>query len=354
MAFPDSMPYRLAPYTGRKGYSICPNCERRSFTRYIDTKTGDVLEDDKLGWCNHRVSCTEHNSPYQRQAGEYSYAKQMWLEERRGAVPARTTRQVVKPVHTPISTPKQLAIIPQDIYHASLNDKQYERNAFAKLLYAHIGVGAANELLKQFRVGTSSHWLGACVFWVIDEHERVRGGKIMLFGPDGHRVKQPKSCITWAHTALSDKLKREQKPLPSWLAEYENATGKGSSLFGLPQFFAAPRYKTVAIVESPKTAILATAFFPQFTWLATMGLSNLTEDRLVPLRGRRIVLWPDANALSIWQTAAVKLRRLGFNIQVSERLEQIVTEEERQKGFDLADVFLKRGKGYPPSWDKKL
>jgi hypothetical protein len=192
------------------------------------------------------------------------------------------------------------------------------------------------------------------VFWVIDEHERVRGGKVMLYGPDGHRVKEPKSCITWVHTALSNKLKRERKLLPSWLVEYENAIGKGSCLFGLPQFCAAPRHKTVAIVESPKTAILATAYFPQYTWLATMGLANLTEDRLAPLKGRRIVLWPDANALSTWQTAAGKLRRIGFNIRVSERLEQIVTEEERQRGFDLADVFLKRGKGYPPSWDKQM
>jgi len=353
MAFPNSLPFRLAPYAGSKGYTICPNCERRSFTRYLNTETGELLPDD-FGWCNHQVSCGKHTSPYQQQAGEYSYAKQLWLKERRGAGAERIARQVVKPAHISISTPKQLAIIPLDIYQASLNDKQYERNAFAKLLYEHLGVGAANELLKQFRVGTSSHWPGACVFWVIDEHERVRGGKVMLYGPDGHRVKQPKSCITWVHAALSNKLKRERKSLPSWLTEYENATGKGSSLFGLPQFCAAPRHKTVAIVESPKTAILATAFFPQYTWLATMGLSNLTEDRLVPLRGRRIVLWPDANALSIWQTAAIKLRRLGFNIQVSERLEQIVTEEERQRGFDLADVFLKRGKGYPPNWDKKM
>lgn len=43
--------------------------------------------------------------------------------------------------------------------------------------------------------------------------------------------------------------------------------------------------------------MLATPYFPRYVWLATMGLSYLTPDRMEPLRGRRIVLYPDVGCL---------------------------------------------------------
>jgi hypothetical protein len=98
--------------------------------------------------------------------------------------------------------------------------------------------------------------------------------------------------------------------------------------------------------------MLAAPYFPRFLWMATMGLSYLTPERLAPLRGRRLVLFPDAGALDKWQARASELRRLGFEVQVSEELERLATEEERAAGLDLADVLLREWPGYPPNWDE--
>ena len=98
--------------------------------------------------------------------------------------------------------------------------------------------------------------------------------------------------------------------------------------------------------------MLATPYIPSFIWLATMGLSYLTPDRMEPLRGRRIVLFPDAGCLDKWQAKANELRRLGYDVGVSEALEKKTTDDERHAGLDLADVLLREWPGYPPNWDE--
>ena len=63
------------------------------------------------------------------------------------------------------------------------------------------------------------------------------------------------------------------------------------------------------------------------------------------------MLFPDAGALAMWQAKADELRCLGFVVQVSDALENMVTADERGAGLDLADVLLAEWPGYPPSWD---
>ncbi|TPG64611.1 hypothetical protein EAH73_15725 [Hymenobacter nivis] len=106
----------------------------------------------------------------------------------------------------------------------------------------------------------------------------------------------------------------------------------------------------MSLVESPKTAMIATVYMPEFIWMATTSKSFLTLDRLMPLKGRRVVLWPDAGAYAHWQAKAAEFRQLGFDMEVSEALENSVTEQERKADIDIADVFLSAWPGYPLSW----
>jgi hypothetical protein len=343
--------YRLRPYAGRKSRTTCPACAKSScFTLYLDTDTGELLPDE-YGRCDHEVSCGYYLSPYTRPTGGgSSYATATERSEQATATPRPACRPA--PVAPPIVS------IPAEVYRATLG--HYHRNALARLLQQHFGAGIAHELLARFQVGTSAYWLGACVFWLIDEVGRARGGQVVLYDDTGHTARSPRpngstyrhTC--WAHTALARAYQRRGKAPPDWLTTYETH-GQGQKspcLFGLPQLATAPAGQLVAVVESAKTAILATPYFPQFTWLATGGLSYLTAERLEPLRGHRIVLWPDAGALEPWQRKAAELRRLGFDMQVSERLESLVTDEQRKQGLDLGDVLLTTWRGYPPSWDE--
>lgn len=189
------------------------------------------------------------------------------------------------------------------------------------------------------------------MFWLIDEQSRVRGGEVVLIDETGHTVKEPDRCITWVHKALASACHRRNQAPPTWLAEYEAHGQKSPCLFGLPQLADAPIDRPVALVESAKTAILATPYFPRYVWLATRGLSSLTPDRLEPLRGRRLVLFPDAGALDKWQVKAGQLRRLGFDVLVSDELEKLAVEGRVPPGTDLADILLDEWPGYPPNWD---
>ena len=336
--------YSLQPYTGRRSRATCPACGGvGQFARYLDTETGELLPAE-FGRCNRESNCGHHANPYAAGLGRESYAHRAAFPAA-GAAPAL----YVPTTHKPTSSPPPLVLIPPDVYRASLG--HYERNNLARLLQGHFGAGVAAELLDRFRVGTSAHWPGACVFWLHDERGQVRGGQVVLFDETGHTVKHPRRCTTWAHTALAHRLREAGQAQPAWLSEYEKQPTKSPCLFGLPQLNTASAGQPVAIVESAKTAILATPYLPAFVWLATGGQSYLTPERLAPVKGRRVVLFPDAGALGNWQARAKRLQALGFQIEVSEHIERLADEHERAAGLDLADVLLSEWPGYPPSWD---
>ena len=338
--------YQLQPYAGPKSRFRCPRCEKpRCFTRYVDTETGEQLPDE-YGRCDREANCGYDLSPYARPAsGGLSYATAIERGERPAASSVAT--QKVRPA--PAST--AVLSIPPDVYQATLT--HYEHNNLALLLCQHFGLGVTAELLRRFCLGTSAYWAGACVFWLVDEQGRARGGQVVLYDASGHTVKEPRRHTTWAHTALAHQFERRGQPAPPWLTEYAHHGQKSPCLFGLPQLASSPPTQPVALVESAKTAMLATPYSPRYVWLATMGLSYLTPERLEPLRGRRIVLFPDAGAYVAWNSRADELRRQGFDVRVSKDLEKMATEEERNAGLDLADVLLREWPGYPPNWDER-
>ncbi|MBC6991675.1 DUF6371 domain-containing protein [Hymenobacter sp. BT491] len=339
--------YTLQPYDGPRSRTTCPSCDKpRCFSRYLDSNTGEVLPPE-FGRCDHVLSCGYHRNPYHGGADGQSYAQQVHHATKQG-YPVGPHR--APSPSRPLTKPSPIVSIPEEVFTATLG--HYEHNVLACVLCRHFGQGVADELLSRFRLGTSTHWPGACVFWLLDEQGRIRGGQVVLYDETGHTVKEPRRCTTWAHTALSLRCKSQGRPKPAWLADYEKHSRKSPCLFGLPQLVTTPAEQPVALVESAKTAMVATSYLPEFVWLATMGLNFLTPDRLEPLRGRRIVLFPDAGALAKWQAKAKELRRSGFDVRISDALEKLVTDEERRSGLDLADVLLRESLGYPPSWDE--
>ena len=104
----------------------------------------------------------------------------------------------------------------------------------------------------------------------------------------GKRVKEPCNRITWAHTALK---------LPDFTVN--------QCLFG--EHLLKDGCKPVAIVESEKTALIASAYLPQFVWLSVGGLSNLNKENCKPLAGRKVILYPDLNGFEKWSIRAQEL-----------------------------------------------
>jgi hypothetical protein len=144
----------------------------------------------------------------------------------------------------------------------------------------------------------------------------------MLYSPlTGKRIKEPFNHITWAHKALN-------------LKDYQLK----QCLFG--EHLLKNHNGPVAIVESEKTAIIASVYFPKLTWVACGSLSNLNQSLLKVLSERSVSLFPDLGGYAKWSEKAAQLSNI-VNAKVSDLLEKRATEEERKDGLDLADYLLK-------------
>jgi hypothetical protein len=354
--------YQLVRYTTRASRTTCPACRKRgTFKGWVDTATGEVLP-EQFGACD-RATCGYMLSPYDKSKGT-SYAQEVY---ERGRVEARNNPDY-KPRPYIAPPPPPIIPIPQEIVTASM--RHYEQNTFARLLQDTFGAGEAKELLQRFHIGTSTHWPGATVFWQHDTVGRARGGQVVLFDGQGHTAKQTverggepevERCTGWVHRALAKRYKAAGQPKPQWLTDYLDAGIFSPCLFGLSQLATAPPTMKVALVEAPKTAALCAGYFPEMLWMATGTLSQLTADRLAPLRGRNIVLYPDMSppdmpfeksALGKWQKRAEELNAAGFSIAV-DSYESDATPEQRHSKWDLADIILEQHAGYPPSWDRQ-
>ena len=200
----------------------------------------------------------------------------------------------------------------------------YEGNHLINFLIARLGLHQTTQLVNNYYLGTSNHWPGATVFWQVDINLRIRAGKIMLYNAiTGKRVKQPFSHITWAHKAFN---------LPNFNMQ--------QCLFG--EHLLRNNTKPVAIVESEKTALIASVYLPQFTWLATGSLTNLTAAKCRVLQGHSVTLFPDLNAYDRWCDKAKTLDHI-TTFTVSDLLQRKAPAINRQMGFDLADYLLGPG-----------
>jgi hypothetical protein len=231
-----------------------------------------------------------------------------------------------RPFSTP--PPKQVSFIDPQLMDASL--KGYDQNNFVLFLENTFGKLKAMKAVKDYKIGTSKRWPGANIFWQIDHENKIRGGKIMVY--DTSTGKRDKTKNSWVHSVLKlDDFNLDQ------------------CLFG-SHVINSDHSKTIGIVESEKTAIIASVLMPKLIWLASGGKAGLKASKAKFLRDRDIILFPDltkpgdkANCFDIWAETAKAISKdiPGINIQVSDYLETRATDEEKIQGLDIADYFLK-------------
>jgi hypothetical protein len=299
--------YKLEPYKGMNTRYRCPSCQQRdkTFSLYIDTETGEHIH-PTVGRCNRESNCGHHYTPKQ-----YFQDNNISFDTHQ---PKADKPRTVTPQQKPVS------FIPVEVFKASL--KAHETNHFVKFLINLFGVEVTSQLVSSYFIATSKHWNGATVFWQIDIRGKIRTGKIMLYNPTtGKRVKEPFNHINWVHKALKQ-------------PEFELK----QCLFG--EHLLIDKTKPVAIVESEKTAVIASVYLPQFIWVAVGSLTNLNAEKCSILKGRTVTLFPDLNGFDKWSSKAKELSHLA-PFTVSDLLERKATEAERKQGFDFADYLIK-------------
>ncbi len=295
----------LEPYKGIASRHTCPECKhKRCFSRYVDTE-GAVEFPEHVGRCDREQKCGYHFTP--KEYFEQNPQQQVQTYE-------RTTR--------PTPPPQPTSYIDSVLVERSMS--HYPDNRLFQFLASQLGEGEALRLMQLYRVGTANHWQGSTVFWQIDIHGRVRTGKIMLYNPaNGRRIKEPHNHITWVHSII-----------------HKEGFNLKQCFFG-EHLLPTDVKRSVAIVESEKSALIASSYLPQYLWIASGGKNGCFRDEnLSVLRGRNVVLFPDLGATEDWSAKISTMERMGITVKLFDYLERNATVKQRAEGFDIADFLL--------------
>lgn len=306
-------------HTGSK--TVCPKCGRKAcFTRYIDEE-GQISFPDNVGKCDHINSCGYHYTPKEYFRDNHAVKENLTRKDGYGNVTSTVIRPTVKPLPKP---QYQIPYLPSDWVEQSM--QRFDINPLYRYLTTVAGREKTDWLFKRYKVGTSKMWNGATVFWQIDVNGNVRAGKIMGYDTTtGHRIKQPFSQVNWVHSV---------RKMPDFHMK--------QCLFGEHLLAdASSSARTVAIVESEKTALVAALFIPDFVWLATGGMHGcFNREAMQVLKEREVILFPDLKATDEWRCKAKMLQFICKSAICSDLLERMATDGQRETGLDIADFLL--------------
>ena len=267
--------YSLQRYKGTATRHTCPNCgDRHSFAYYVDEQ--NIPLHPTVGRCNHESGCGYHYTP-----------KQYFQEhpECRAANGFSFDRQRVEQKPKQVSQSSAIGYIP---FHYVEKSQSVHSNFFrflSTLLTAYYGSKAREvltRLLEEYRLGATRD--GAVIFWQIDRNDKVRTGKVIQYNPeDGHRIKG-------------------------------------------------------GLTSAEKSAVIGSAIFPGYVWMATGGKSQMREEKLRALTGRTVLLFPDADGYAEWKQRAGSMTFC--RAIVSDIIERNATPKQKADHIDIADWII--------------
>jgi hypothetical protein len=242
-----------------------------------------------------------------------------------------------------VHLPQPVYFIPESVLQATLKD--YDLNTFVQNLCKLAPAHEVEKVISMYRLGTigKGERSGAVTFPFIDKVGHVRAIQAKQFDEANHTTS-----TDFVHSILNRHYMKQGKQLPDWLNNYTKNDLKVSCLFGE---HLLQRYPTnpIALVEAPKTAIIATLYFglpetpKDLLWLGVYNKSSLTLDKCKAIKGRKVVLYPDLNAYNEWELKTQELRTKipSTKFIVSDMLERNATPEDISKGLDLADYLTR-------------
>jgi hypothetical protein len=336
-------------YTLEKGTKKhhCPDCNNKTFVRYIDTGTGDYLP-EQYGRCDRESKCSYQLNPYLN-----GYAKAIQEQERsdRSEFPKNWKPKRKKVIPQPQPEP---VFFDFDTFKKTLQPERYEKNLFIQNLFYRVQfpfkIDEVTKVIQLYRLGTvaNGYRAGANTFPFIDIKGNVRAVQVKQFDEQNHTTG-----TDFLHSIIEKHHTRNNKPLPEWLEAYTKQDKRISCLFG-EHLLSKYHNNPVALVEAPKTAVYGTLYFglpktpESFIWLAVYNKSSFSFDKLKVLQGRFVYVFPDlskdGNTFKEWETKAKEYenRLPGTRFIFSDLLEQLAPARDKSEGSDLADYLIKQ------------
>lgn len=302
---------------------ICPSCTKKRFVRYIDTNT-NIYTREEYGRCDREVSCNYHRKPTNYKNDDPCKPQEIQLQKK--------------------------IFIPYEVLEETLNC--YSINSFVKSLknsYRLIQNENIEDIIGLYFLGTisSGYRKESLTIPFIDYNGNIHTIQVKQFDSNNHT-----QSTDFLHSIIEKECINERKSKPEWLPFYLKNIKKVTCLFGEHLLRQYPN-KKIALVEAPKTAIIATLHFglpnndsEGFLWLAVYNLSSLNLERCKVLEGRKVYLFPDlskdGSSFKKWKERADQFNRELNNTQfiISDLLERNAYKEEKEKGQDLADYLI--------------
>lgn len=267
----------------------CPKCGEMRFVPYVLTADGCTIATDSAGnavygRCDREDNCCYHQYPSKEIAPD----------------------AMAMPVHH-----DEPIVFRSDVVKVTCNDILFD---WASSI---IGKIKAEILWDAYQIGS---WNGKTIWWQIDINGRVKAGKVMEYGKDGHRIKDASHPypVNWIH---------KNRKFADWFEGKELE----QCWFGEHLLTKHPD-KPVAIVESEKTAVMMACWSKNFVWLASGGSQGIKSDRKAKvLDGRDVTLIPDNGKWWEWREIAIKH---GWKIRKE------IEDEPVFEGCDILDMCL--------------
>ena len=194
---------------------------------------------------------------------------------------------------------------------------------------------------ERYRLGRSRS--GKTIFWMIDETGQVLDGHI---------------GSSWVSQMLQRRYPDLLTGIPTFhclFGLHLVTLGTGSQCAAMPKALhsgACPQREQsaskVCLIESERSAVILSEIYPEYIWLAWVYDANLTIDKLEPLSGHRVVLYPRASEAKedftfCSEIASQARESYHLDITVSDILELHATPSQKARKIDLID-FLFEGK----------
>jgi hypothetical protein len=262
----------------------CPKCQKQSCFRYYK------IIPREYGICDHKNKCEHHNDPSKATA---EVKKELYKLFDNSVI----LSEPVQDKKTLYPTTEQLKVL------NNLNSNFHD--------FCFNALEITKEHLQKWNVGTDNKGNTAFVYQTLSgKHINI---KFMNYSitPNGKDCKRDKK-VNFSLVA-NDKTKEQ----------YEMC------LFGEHLLTD----KIICLVESEKTAIVSSFFYPQYDWLATGGSNGLTVKKVQLLKGKQVYYLGDNDKAGKENSTLKKLEL--YNIKF-----QKINFEIAKDGEDLADIII--------------
>ena len=275
-------PYQLEKHPKVKGK--CPQCGQPKVFRNYEDRNGNRIENS--GICDRQSNCGYHAKPNNEQIK---------------AINLQDATPIIKLQKTEIIFPDAKILAKISAYE---KDHSSHFHKFCEKLEIPISH------LILWGVGTDKT---ETVFILRNHENRIANTKHFRYLITGKRDK----------TFTSFSLRQ-----PKDLTKKYNIPLYGEHLLD------ATRQKTVCVVESEKTAVIASWFYSHFDFVACGAANGLTSEKLSVLYGQKIYWLADADKAGRENSSLKNLKAYEQNFEVIDLF------PNRQDGTDLADAII--------------